>query len=308
MAIAEQHVDVKADSPFHPDNDRGYRAWRQAKLDGYAQALDRPVLELSDLANPTAEERAELARRCARTNLALYRAKPIPGGDDGMRAALRAFAESLGLRIAERHRSAGEHGIVALRVTDAARQKGYIPYSRRGMNWHTDGYYNGPDERIRAMVLHCVHPAADGGENRLFDPEIAFIRLRDRDPGHVAALMHPEAMTIPENREPDGTLRPVSTGPVFWVDGDGRLAMRYTARTRSIAWRDDPATARAVAALTEVLNDPDEPFILRRRMQAGEGLLCNNVLHDRTGFDPDPARPSNRLVFRVRFHNRVRGS
>ena len=83
--------------------------------------------------------------------------------------------------------------------------------------------------------------------------------------------------------------------------------MRYTARSRSIHWRDTPDTRAAVAALSEILND-DDPLMLTVRMQAGQGVLCNNVLHNRTGFDRDAERPSDRLLFRVRFHNRVKGS
>ena len=175
------------------------------------------------------------------------------------------------------------------------------------MNWHTDGYYNAPDEKIRAMVLHCVRAAQDGGVNQVFDPEIAYIRLRDENPDYIAALSHPRAMTIPENREPNSNVRPASIGPVFEVNSDtGHLEMRYTARTRSIEWRDDSATRAAVDFLNSVMNS-DDPFIQTIRMQDGDGLLCNNSLHNRTGFDANSEKPSARLLMRVRFHNRVTG-
>jgi len=38
-------------------------------------------------------------------------------------------------------------------------------------------------------------------------------------------------------------------------------------------------------------------------LQPGMGLLCNNVLHDRSGFTDDPARP--RLIYRARYHDRI---
>lgn len=289
------------------NHEESYLSWRKAKLAAAKTSDFTPAIRLGDLANPTESERSELAKRCATANLALYESGISNPDEAKTRADLRAFADALGLKIAERHRSAGEHGIVALRVTDSARQRGYIPYSRRPMNWHTDGYYNAPDNQIRAMVLHCVAPANDGGMNQFLDPEIAYIRLRDRDPDHIRALTHAQAMTIPENREADGSVRPVSTGPVFSVGPDGRLAMRYTARTRSISWRDDVMTRRAVSALTDVLNS-DDPLIITARLKPGQGILCNNVLHNRTGFDPDTKQQSDRLVFRIRFHNRVKGS
>ncbi len=307
MQVTEKTSMNHADNPFLPENDRAYAEWRDEKLDNYSRFLRADPVSLKNLARPTESEQRKLAETCRKTNLAIYRTEPPETDSDIVRAQLRSFADTMGLRIAERHRSAGDLGIVALQVSNAERQRGYIPYTRRPINWHTDGYYNSRDEQIRAMVLHCVRPARDGGINQLMDPEIAYIRLRDRNPAHIAALMHPQAMTIPENREPDGSLRPVSVGPVFSIDPDGNLVMRYTARSRSIHWRDTPDTRAAVAALSEILND-DDPLMLTVRMQAGQGVLCNNVLHNRTGFDRDAERPSDRLLFRVRFHNRVKGS
>lgn len=306
MAEIKLKFSAGAGSPWDLDDDRAYREWRRDKLARAADsaALAGPV-EISDLANPGESERRELARRCADSNAAFYICPNQPEDEDAVREQLRGFAAAMGLRIAEKHRSAGSHGIVALKVSDKPAQKGYIPYSRRPMNWHTDGYYNGPDQKIRAMVLHCVRPASDGGVNQFLDPEIAYIRLRDENPDYINALMHPQAMTIPENREADGSLRPASIGPVFSVDREtGALEMRYTARTRSIAWRDDPVTARAVARLAEILAG-DDPFMQTLKMEAGQGVLCNNSLHNRTGFDPDQTTDSERLLFRIRFHNRV---
>jgi hypothetical protein len=78
--------------------------------------------------------------------------------------------------------------------------------------------------------------------------------------------------------------------------------MRYTARTRSIEWKDNDATRAAVAAL-EALLASDSPWIVRARMGPGVGLICHNVLHDRSGFDDDAAQP--RLLYRARFLDRV---
>jgi alpha-ketoglutarate-dependent taurine dioxygenase len=304
LAAAAENLEYQVHSLWSLDSDDAYLGWREAKLDNYYKVLRADPVDVDDLSHLSDSERSELVERCRKTNLALYRTAPRDEGRT--RTDLRAFSDSLGLRIAEAHRSAGELGIVALRVTDAEKQRGYIPYSRRAMNWHTDGYYNAPDDQIRAMVLHCVSPADDGGMNQFLDPEIAYIRLRDANPDHVAALMHPEAMTIPENREDDGNVRPVSIGPVFSADPAGKLSMRYTARTRSIAWRDDDATTEAVTALQSLLEGGDDAMITAR-LGPGEGILCNNVLHNRTGFDAGAA-PSPRVIFRIRFHNRIQGS
>jgi len=295
-------------SPWGTDTDGAYRTWRAAKLEGLVQNPgDTPCVELSDLANPSPSERAELLRQCDLTNAVHYASATDSDDSEKIRVQLTAFSAAMGLRIAEKHRSADADGIVALRQTDMAAQRGYIPYSNRPMNWHTDGYYNAPDQKIRAVVLHCVSPAADGGVNQFFDPEIAYIRLRDENPEFIDALMHPAAMTIPENREKDGALRPASVGPVFAVSSTGHLEMRYTARTRSITWRDDPVTAQAVEFLQNLLMTGDM-FTQTVTLQAGQGVLCNNSLHNRTGFDASLGENSDRLLYRIRFHNRVSGS
>ena len=194
--------------PFSLSDRAAYEAWKAEKLRGYGELLHAQPVAVPNLSQPNGAAMSEIRARIGKTNLAIYQTNATPMADQDTRHAIRAFSEGFGLEIAEKHRSAGEQGLVALRVTDSDRQRGYIPYSRRPMNWHTDGYYNSPAERIRGMILHCVHPADDGGQNQFLDPEIVYIRLRDRDPDLVAALMHPEAMTIPENREADGSLRP----------------------------------------------------------------------------------------------------
>jgi len=150
-------------------------------------------------------------------------------------------------------------------------------------------------------LLHCVVPAASGGANKLLDHEILYILLRERNPDYIRALSHPEAMTIPANREGDREIRPARSGPVFSVSSNGHLHMRYTDRSRSIEWRDDPLTREAVAALKSLLNDPQTP-VLEGNLQPGQGLISNNVLHTRSGFrDGD----RQRLLYRARYFDHL---
>jgi len=100
----------------------------------------------------------------------------------------------------------------------------------------------------------------------------------------------------------EGISLPISR---FSVTRQGRLHMRYTARTRSIQWRDDPLTGEAVAAL-ESLCGSGSPYIFRATLQSGQGLVSNNVLHDRSGFTDD--RNSPRLLYRLRYYTRVAGT
>jgi alpha-ketoglutarate-dependent taurine dioxygenase len=81
--------------------------------------------------------------------------------------------------------------------------------------------------------------------------------------------------------------------------------MRYTARTRSIRWKKTPMVEAAVAFLEQLLNS-DSPYIFRGRLEPGMGLICNNVLHDRTGFSDDGQR--HRLLYRARYYDRIAGT
>ena len=297
-----------AANPFDLDDNLAYAAWRAQKLERYPTSVDALRVQVADLANPTFEEKSALTARCRQSNMAIYMTAPAAAqlGDRQMRANLRQFASAFGLGGMEAHRSAEDDGIVAIEVTDAQSKRGFIPYTNKPLSWHTDGYYNPPDAPIRAMLLHCVRPAKEGGINALLDPDIIYIRLRDKNPALVAAMMHPEAMTIPESVEEDGSVRPVSKGPVFLIDDAGRLTVRYTARTRNIIWRDDEDTQAAVAYLNRLLTHEEEELIIKYKMAAGEGLLSNNVLHTRTAFEN--IETARRLLYRVRYRERIAGT
>ncbi len=286
-------------SPFDLDDDAAYAHWRERKLSALPHTLAALIVEVRD---PRALDRAEreaLAARLRTGNMAIY-ASPVHGADKDIPRALGA---QFGLARLDANWLADEDGISSVTVRESGTRQDFIPYTDRAIRWHTDGYYNPPARRIRAMVLHCVQDAAHGGENALLDHEIVYLRLRDADPAHIAALMAPDAMTIPERIDDNGVARPAQSGPVFTICDDGRLHMRYTARTRSIAWKDDAPTRAAVAQL-EALLASDDPAILRERLLPGMGLLCANVLHDRSGFVDDPARP--RLLYRARYYDALR--
>jgi alpha-ketoglutarate-dependent taurine dioxygenase len=200
------------------------------------------------------------------------------------------------------HLCANDDGVSELSVAHAGMRSDYVPYSNRGLSWHTDGYYHSPDRRVRAVVLHCQRDAAEGGENALLDPDIAYIRLRDADPGFITAFEHPQCMTIPANENAGEEIRPEATGAVFSYEPGAVLHMRFSARRKNIRWRDDALTLAAREYLAQVLADNDGP-VLHYRLKPGEGLISNNVLHNRTAFSETESK--RRLLYRARFFDRV---
>ncbi|MEZ5540805.1 MAG: TauD/TfdA family dioxygenase [Pseudomonadota bacterium] len=289
-------------NPFDLAREADYRTWRAWKLDAYpARAADLRV-EIGDPGQLTAEEHAAILAVCRKANMALYAIRAGSGAD---KAAIRALGRQFGLEHLDMNLRADEDSITSLRVLPQQAGTHYIPYTNRPLSWHTDGYYNSLDEQVRAIVLHCVSAAASGGESLLLDHEIAYLLLRDENPAWIRALMQPDVMTIPANVEEGRELRGAQTGPVFAVaNGSHALHMRYTARTRSIVWKDDPDVRAAVQFLRELL-DSELPWIFRYRLRPGEGIICNNVLHRRLGFD-DAAGGAGRLLYRARYHDRIR--
>lgn len=325
-------------SPFDLANECDYRDWRETKLANYPRRVDELVVTIEDPRTLQVSDFEALQACCARANMALYRAPGVPAHDKNVP---HQFARQLGLVRLEGNYLADEDGLSSITpASDEEHIRGeYVPYTHKPINWHTDGYYNAPDRRILGMLLHCAQDADSGGENALLDPDIAYIQLRDTNPDYVAALMQHDAMTIPARMDeaalsptlfphlnplPEGeganagpkpidergqTLgqtrliaRPEQSGPVFSVDADeGFLHMRYTARTRSIEWKQDALTQAAVRTLGEILNDSE--YVLRARLRPGMGIICNNVLHTRTAFTDRPER--RRLLYRGRYYDRL---
>jgi len=174
----------------------------------------------------------------------------------------------------------------------------------------------GDDVQDRASITHAAFDgsepiAAYAAAYAAFRASPAYphgwdLLLRDADPGYVEALMAPDAMTIPANTEGGAETRAAQAGAVFSLDPEtGRLHMRYTARTRSIVWKDDERTRAAVAALDALLA-AGGAHVFRYRLASGEGLLCNNVLHNREAFEDAPG--ATRLLYRARYYDRVAGT
>lgn len=287
------------------DSVEPYADWRKAKLKGYPTSLDEVRVKVNDPRVLNDAEQLKLLQACRKTNMAIYVSQL---GSLADKQIPRRLGEQFGLTHFDRNLLADEDAVTTLQLMPEKSGRGYIPYSNRRLQWHTDGYYNPPERQVRAFVLHCVTPAANGGENALLDPEIAYLRLRDENPEFIRALMAPDVLTIPANTEEGGENRPAQTGPVFSIDPvTGSLHMRYTARTRSIEWKPDAKTQNAVKALEQLLAS-DSPEVFRYRFSAGEGLLCNNVLHNRTEFTDDVDKGMSRLIYRARFHDRIRGT
>ncbi len=288
----------KLGNPFELDNKKAYQAWREDKLENYPENIKNLIVEIKNPGNLSTAEFEAIQSSVLKTNMAVYAG--TTGNDPDKNIPIK-LAEQFSLTELDNNMGADD-GVTSLKVVSDKRRGTYIPYTDKPIHWHTDGYYNLLDYQIGALFLHCVSPALIGGENALLDHEIAYIHLRDNNPDFITALMKNNAMTIPENIENGKEIRPSRTGPVFSIMPDGNLHMRYTARTRSIKWKDDALTQTAIKYLEEFLQS-ESPYIYRATLQSGQGLISNNILHDRSGFEEDEEH--KRLLYRLRFFKRI---
>ena len=286
--------------PFDLNDTRAYAQWREMKLDTSPRRLEDIIVTLDDPRQLKPAERASLVELNNRCNMAIYVSKT---GTDPDKEIPRRLGTQLGMQTLDGHWLTDNDGISPISVTGAEQRgerKEFIPYTDKPIRWHTDGYYNTPEHTIRGLLLHCVQSGATGGTNQLLDHEIAYLLLRDENPDFIRSLSAADAMTIPPRTDDQGVARAAQPGPVFSVNADGTLHMRYTARTVSIAWKEDAVAART--ALERILATPTA-WTFHGRLEPGMGLVSNNVLHDRSGFTETEEK--RRLLYRARYYERV---
>jgi hypothetical protein len=288
-------------NPFCLDHLDAYLRWRDLKLARRPADVMELLMEIRDPCAPSPAELRCAAECVERANMVLLQCK----NDDRInKASLVRLGSRFGLKRLDDNLCADEDAVSTIRVSAGGGGNEYIPYTDRPLGWHTDGYYNAPDRQIRGWSLMCRQDAAAGGENALLDHEILYILLRDDDPEHIRALMAPDALTIPANYDQGIEIRPAYSGPVFSLDPrDGSLHMRYSARTRNIQWKRDTATQTAAALITRLFST-QSAYIYRHRLEPGQCLLSNNVLHNRSGFRDSPEK--RRVIYRARYYDRIR--
>jgi len=274
---------------------QAYRRWRDAKLRARSRGLQELRCEIGSPGKLRESEVARLLDGLARGNLAIY-----ASAEQTDEKSLIALCAQLGLRRPDLHFLAPDSGVVRLHETADARSD-FVPYTSRALNWHTDGYYNPLGDAVRCFALHCIEPAASGGANRFFDHELAYIRLRDQEPRWMEALSRGDALSIPAHHAAGRERRPAVAGPVFFVDVDGRLRMRFTMRTRHVRWAQDTALQEARDFLCELLSGTGED-IWEYRFAAGEGVVCNNILHCRDAYSDEP-ETGGRTFLRARYRD-----
>ena len=260
-------------------------------------------MEIKDPAHLTLLERSALLQRLRKLNVVIYHCRT---GNISKRH-LKILGRQLGLSRLDRNLCADEESISSIHLAESGSKTRYIPYTDQPLGWHTDGYYNDEARMIRSFVLHCVYPAPNGGSNTFLDSEIVYLAVKNHNEGYAASLAQPDAFSVPANTINGREVRPGFTGPVFSTDPfNGGLYMRYTARSRNISWNSKTEIQQAVRCLKSTIDEATD-YTITHKLERGQGVICNNVLHKRTGFTNGESTNEQRLMYRARYYDRVLG-
>lgn len=286
-------------SPFLLENEGAYQAWRARKL-RYREGLSATtVYSLDSESGLPGSMLDQIQKQVEAFNFVVFESASLLGKSEFL-----ALNRHFGLQDLDVNLGADEDKVTSLQVvSESDKRSQYIPYTSRGMNWHTDGYYNPDGRRINAFALYCVHQSERGGGNFLFDHEMMYMLIRDQAPSLLEALMCDDIMCIPANVQGNRIIRAEETGPVFSLQpGTCSLNMRYTSRPHNIVWKSDRLSANALNLVREILMDGKA--MIEIKLHERQGIVCNNILHGRQAFN-NGADVKPRLVYRARYYDAI---
>ena len=285
-------------SPFILENQAEYISWRDNKLSLYPKDIESLSISF-DFENIDINKIAQLKKIVENYNFAIYDFSAQISDKK-----LQEFCVQLNLMNSVSNLLADENGISSITDNSSLVQKKlnieYIPYTNKPLNWHTDGYYHPLDSTVKSFLLHCNEPAQKGGENLLLDHEILYIFLRDYNPDFIDVLMQENIMEIPKNKNSKSSSS--SVGPVFYIDSEKFLNMRFTSRQQNIIWRKDDMIKKIKNYISSFILD-DSKYIFKLLLKKNQGYLANNILHKRERYLDGE---NKRLLKRLRFSERIR--
>ena len=159
-----------------------------------------------------------------------------------------------------------------------------------GQALHTDGTLQ-PAGMVKATVMSCRTPAAEGGHNGFFDAVSAFATLLESDPEAAIALTSPTALL--RRADINGCIDE-NLGPAFTVQG-GRVVGRYC-ETNTDSWMypegEAGANLRHAVELLRAMAREGHPTYRTERLKANQVVVFDNT---RLSHSRAPYRDSGRI-------------
>jgi len=284
-------------SPFILENETEYKNWRQTKLELYPLNISKFSIPL-DINNFQKKDLDLIKFNMNKYNFALYNFKSELTNNE-----LENFCTMLNLNNSISNLFSDSKNISDIKDhkdTNNNQIGEYIPYTNKPLNWHTDGYYYPLNNSVKSFLLHCVNPAHRGGENLLLDHEILYILIRDHNPSYIKILMEKNIMGIPRNKNNAESTN--INGPVFFIDDEYSLNMRFTSRQQNIVWKKSDIIDKIKKFIFNFV-ESDTKYITKILLKKNQGYIANNILHKREKFFDNK---NKRLLKRIRFSKKLK--
>lgn len=166
-----------------------------------------------------------------------------------------------------------------------------------GQGLHTDGTLQ-PAGVVKATVMSCRTPAAEGGHNGFFDAVSAFATILATDPDAAISLTSPTALL---RRADINGCSDENIGPAFTVQ-DGRIVGRYC-QTNTDSWLygegEAGATLRRAVDRLRAMAREGQPTYHTERLEANQAVVFDNTRLSHSRAPYRDSGHSQRCLFRT---------
>ena len=247
-------------------------------------------VSISDINHVSKTEISQIKQKLTKFNCCIY----ASGTDLDDNSKIMRFAQSLGMRTYDSH-NIDDSAISTISADKNENNMRYIPYTNKGLNWHTDGYYD--SKPIFSWLLHCIEPALSGGENFLLDHELA-IREYILKYDDIIYLTNNETFSIPTD---EVAKREITSNYVCDMNNEyKKLHMNFSMRKENIILNKDSESA--MSKLIKIIKEDCKKYHLTYKLSKSEGIVSNNILHGRNAFKDGRGM---RKILRIRSHERL---
>jgi len=269
---------------------REFKLWAAEKEANTPSNINDLKIDIKDINNVQSSEINMIRVLIKRYNCCIYNSNT----DLNSKAHLISFAQSIGMMTYDIN-NIDNDSVCSITKNKHKNIKGYIPYTDKALNWHTDGYYD--QKPIHSWLLHCVVPAQEGGENRLLDHELV-IRQYVLKHDDIDLLERDNAFIIPGNKDA-GRLDTES-----YVCSNNnkykKLHMKFSMRKDNI--RLDENVKVAMTKMKDIILDDCKKYYLTYKLSKNEGIIANNILHGRNAYKDGE---NMREILRIRSYERI---
>ena len=247
-------------------------------------------VSISDINHVSKTEISQIKQKLTKFNCCIY----ASGTDLDDDSKIMRFAQSLGMRTFDSH-NIDDSAISTISANKDENNIRYIPYTNKGLNWHTDGYYD--SKPIFSWLLHCIEPALSGGENFLLDHELA-IREYILKYDDIIYLTNNETFSIPTD---EVAKREITSNYVCDMNNEyKKLHMNFSMRKENIIVNKNSESA--MSKLIKIIKEDCKKYHLTYKLSKSEGIVSNNILHGRNAFKDGQVM---RKILRIRSHERL---